>query len=76
MAKATQNERVLAYIQEFGEITQLDALKDLGCMRLASRVSDLRRQGHNIVGDTVAVKNRFEETCYIKRYRMGGVEHG
>ena len=76
MAKATQNERVLAYIQEFGEITQLDALKDLGCMRLASRVSDLRRQGHNIVGDTVAVKNRFEATCYIKRYRMGGVEHG
>jgi hypothetical protein len=61
MAKATQNERVLAYIQEFGEITQLDALKDLGCMRLASRVSDLRRQGHNIVGDTVAARTALKK---------------
>ena len=35
--KTTQAQRVLDYIDEFGSITQLDALKDLGVMRLASR---------------------------------------
>lgn len=65
----TQTERVLAYIREFGSITQLEALRDLGVMRLASRVSDLRKQGYNISGKNEAVKNRYGETCYIKRYR-------
>ena len=43
--KPTQNQRILDYIERFGSITQLDALKDLGVMRLASRISDLRRLG-------------------------------
>ena len=34
--KLTQSERVLDYIKEFGSITQLDAIRDLGIMRLAS----------------------------------------
>ena len=67
--KPSQSQRVLDYIREFGSITQLEALRDLGCMRLASRVSDLRKQGYNIVGKREAVMNRYEETCYIKRYR-------
>lgn len=69
--KATQAERVLDYMREFGSITQLDALKDLGIMRLASRISDLKKQGFHIKSETVAVKNRFDENCYIKRYRLG-----
>lgn len=66
--KAKQTDRVLAYIREFGSITQLDALRDLGVMRLASRVSDLNREGFMITGKMEAVKNRYGETCYIKRY--------
>lgn len=70
-SKPTQSERVLQYIATFGSITQLDALQDLGVMRLASRISDLRKQGYHIVSSTEKVKNRFEETCCIKRYRFG-----
>ena len=70
MNKPTQNQRILDYIEQFGSITQLEALRDLGVMRLASRISDLRKQGYRIVGDIVPVKNRFEEQCYIKRYRL------
>lgn len=44
-SKPTQNQRILDYIRDFGSITQLDALQDLGVMRLASRISDLRKQG-------------------------------
>jgi hypothetical protein len=68
--KPTQNERILDYIREFGSITQLDALKDLGVMRLASRVSDLRKQGYNIISEIEAVKNRYGENCHIKRYSL------
>lgn len=74
MSKVTQSERVLNYIETFGSITQLDALKDLGVMRLASRISDLKRQGYPIKSEVEAVQNRFEETCYIKRYSLAGGE--
>lgn len=72
MSKATQTERVLDYMREFGSITQMDALHDLGVMRLASRISDLKRDGHIIQSKPEAVKNRYGESCYIKRYSLGG----
>ena len=70
MSRTTQSERILAYIEEFGSITQLEALKDLGCMRLASRISDLKKQGIPIQSEVEAVKNRYGENCYIKRYSL------
>lgn len=72
--KPTQNDRILDYIDRFGSITQLDALKDLGIMRLASRISDLKMLGYPIIGTTEEVQNRFGETCRIKRYRLLGKE--
>lgn len=68
--KATQAERVLDYLNTFGSITQIQALQDLGVMRLASRISDLRKQGYPITSSVEAVKNRYGEKCYIKRYSM------
>ena len=68
--KPTQNERILSYIRQFGSITQLEALQDLGVMRLASRISDLRRLGYPIISDIETVRNRYGEKCHIKRYRL------
>ena len=68
----TQNERILSYIEEKGSITQLEALNDLGVMRLASRISDLKRKGYNIISENVTIKNRYGEKCSIKRYSIGG----
>lgn len=58
----------------FGSITQYEAMRDLGVMRLASRVSELRKMGIPIEDTMIPVKNRFGETCYIKQYRLGGAE--
>ena len=69
-SKPTQNQRVLDYMAETGGITQLEALNELGVMRLASRISDLRKRGYNITSEMKPVKNRYGETCHIKRYRM------
>lgn len=70
MSKATQEQRILDYMQQFGGITQFEALRDLGVMRLASRISDLRQKGHDIKSETVTVKNRFEENCHVARYSL------
>lgn len=72
MAKATQCDRVLGYMENFGSITQLEAMQDLGVMRLASRISDIRKKGYHITSTVEAVKNRYGETCYVKRYSLEG----
>ena len=74
--KPTQNERILKYMNDFGSITQYEAMQDLGVMRLASRISDLRRLGYPITSTMEPVRNRYGEKCHIKRYRMEGVENG
>lgn len=70
--KPTQNERILAYMDKHGSITQMEAMNKIGVMRLASRISDLRRLGYPIESQTVVVKNRYREKCRIKRYSMKG----
>ena len=69
--RPSQANRVLQYMKDFGSITQLEALQDLGVMRLASRVSELRKNGVNIESDFVTVRNRYKEKCQIKRYYLG-----
>ena len=69
-SKTSQNQRIIDYMSEFGGITQLDALRDLGVMRLASRISDLRRLGYDIECHSVHVRNRFGEKCRIARYSL------
>jgi hypothetical protein len=70
MAKTTQIQRILAYLAVHGSITQAEA-DELAVRRLPSRIYDLRRDGYNVIGETVKVKNRFGEACYVTRYRLG-----
>ena len=66
----TQKERVINYIRDYGSITPLDAMRDLGIMRLAARVHDLRADGYRIASDMVGVENRWGEKTMIARYRL------
>lgn len=56
-SNATQCKRILAYLKEGKTITSLEALRFFGCMRLASRIHDLRERGENIVVDRVKTAN-------------------
>lgn len=76
MSKGTQAERVLAYINTFGSITQYEAFMDLGIMRLASRIADLKKEGYIFDSEIVAVKNRFGENCYVKKYSLAVADDG
>jgi hypothetical protein len=59
---------IVDYIDEYGAITALEALRDLGCYRLASRISDLKRQGYNIKSEMVSVATRNGGRTHIARY--------
>ena len=77
-SRPTQAQRVLGYMENFGSITQLEAWKEIGVMRLASRISELRKDGVAITSKMEKVKNRYGETCSVKRYYIAedGVENG
>lgn len=64
----TQNKRLLYYLHTHGGIMQLEAINELGILRLASRINDLKRQGEDISSEMVTVNNRFGEKIKVKRY--------
>jgi hypothetical protein len=68
--KSTQCDKVLEYMRTFGSITQLQALSDIGCMRLASRISDLRQQGVAIGRRIKTSKNRYGESVSFAEYYL------
>ena len=68
--KPTKNERIVQYMRDFGSITQMDAYRDLGVMRLASRISDLKSRGARITTTWKSAKNRYGEAVSYKRYRL------
>lgn len=68
--KSTQCDKVLAYMRQFGSITQFQALQDIGCMRLASRISDLRQQGYAIGRRIKTSKNRYGDSVSFAEYYL------
>ena len=65
----TQCERIIEYMKTHGSITARQAYH-LGIMRLASRISDLRRAGVLIKSEDVKVKNRDGTHSYIAKYSL------
>ena len=44
----SQCAMILEHLQEGYSLTSLEALNKFGCLRLASRISDLHEKGYNI----------------------------
>ena len=68
--KTTQCERILRHLMVYGYITQSEAIAEYGCMRLASRINDLKRQGYNISAERGKGKNRFGEPVSFAVYHL------
>ena len=68
--KPTHCELILDYMKQFGSINPLQALQDIGCFRLASRISDLRKQGYPIISERVNYINRLGEAKHFNEYRI------
>ena len=64
----TQEARILEYLKRGNSITALEALDKFGSFRLASRISELKKMGHQILSETI----RTDTGKHIKKYWMGG----
>lgn len=68
--KDTQCSKVLEYMRQYGSITPLSAQQNIGCMRLAARIADLRHQGYAIGRRTKTSKNRNGNTVSFAEYYL------
>jgi hypothetical protein len=66
----TQCERILRHLQDYGSITQAEAVTEYGCYRLGARIFDLKAQGVPIKSETVTGKNRYGERTCFARYSL------
>lgn len=68
----TQCEHILRHMQDFGSITQAEAIAEYGCYRLAARIADLKAAGYNISSRIETGKNRYGERISFARYTLEG----
>lgn len=67
----SQKQMVLDYITEFGSITPIDAFRDLGVTRLAAKIFELKKDGHDIEKAIETGKNSFGNRTRYARYSFG-----
>ena len=66
----TQCDRIIEYIKTFGSISPLEAFRDLGITKLATRISEMRKTGMEFEQEYMKSKNRFGEDVYFMRYYL------
>lgn len=64
----TQCERIDDYLHTHGAITSREAMDELGVYRLASRISEMRRDGMPIGSRMIKTTNRYGEKVAFKQY--------
>ena len=69
--KDSQTRKILEYMRVNGSITQMDALKHFGCMRLAARIADIRRDGTPVHTEIVEDKSPNGSAVRYARYSLG-----
>tara|TARA_R100001082_G_scaffold4772_4_gene3436 strand:+ start:4566 stop:4796 length:231 start_codon:yes stop_codon:yes gene_type:complete len=59
----SQNSEIKKYLNHGNRLTSLDAFNLFGCMRLASRINDLKKEGMLIGSKTITALNgkRYSE---------------
>lgn len=72
--KPSQCQLIIDYMNNYTWITPMDAIVNIGCYRLASRISDLRKKGYLIIDEFIEVPRRMGGTTRVKRYRLAGEE--
>jgi hypothetical protein len=63
----TQDDRIIAYLKAGSSLTGLEALELFGTMKLATRVSELKRQGFDI--RSVRIHTNGKSFCEYRLYK-------
>ena len=60
----SQSKLVLEHLRRNSNLTAIEALQRYDTFRLAARIADLRKQGHNIVTHAIELQNGKRVACY------------
>lgn len=64
----SQNNSILEYLKQGNSITALEALKSFQCMRLASRVNDIKNMGYEVISSMIEIPSGKKVASYrLKR---------
>lgn len=66
-----QWEKIIQYINDFGSISPMEAFSDLGITKLATRISEMRKDGIEFEQKWECSKNRYGQSVRYMRYSMG-----
>lgn len=72
MKKDTQHIAILKYFRTHRTITPMQAFRDLGITKLATRVSEMKRDGYIFGQEMINVTNRYGETVRVMEYSFKG----
>lgn len=65
-----QYEKILQYMNDFGSITPMEAFSDLGITKLATRISEMRKDGIAFHQEWESSKNRYGDNVRYMRYSL------
>lgn len=65
--RINQKTLVLNYLKKYGVITPLDAFLHIGTMKLATRISELKKEGHMFGSETIYY--RSDKTNHVTHYK-------
>ena len=66
----SQSEMLMAYLAQGHEISQLEAITNLGIGRLAARIFDIKRKGFPVITEMREVKKANGEKAHVAYYKM------
>ena len=72
MNRKTQEQMILEYLQEYGEITSWDAFMRFGITRITAKIYNLRKEGYNISTRYATKTNRYGVVVTYGIYRLEG----
>ena len=64
MNVTTQSDQILNHLRSGKHLTAIEALNRFGCLRLAARIGDLKRDGHDIKSQMVELPNGKRVASY------------
>jgi hypothetical protein len=65
-----QREQIIKYLNDFGSISDYEAVVDLGILQFGARLKELREQGYRFSSEWVKKNNRYGKPVRFKRYRL------
>lgn len=66
----TQKQRLLKYLNDYGSVTALEAVRDLGILQLSARLVELEKSGYRFKKEQESSLNRYGEKVYYTRYSI------